>query len=393
MKKLLFICNLLIITLAAHATIRRVGFTELPQVAGVDYVTFFQAYQAAASGDTIYVHPSSRLSGDGWTSIAGGNYEMRIAKKLYLFSKGSLLDSSATPRGNYGLQAGKGSANFGARLVMQAGSEGSVISGFSASDYLFIRTSNITVKRNFDIIVYLDNYNISDLTIEGNYRLYVQGNDNDANVYNNILIRNNFIYQFLLPLKKYTGVIINNTWAYDRTGANNGGPVSMSYFDGNSCCQANSRILLRGGNWLFKDNLIVFNHNNNTSHFQIIDGQNTTFTNNVRLSSSNEIAWPGTGDGNVNVPAAQVADIFEAFPAIAEASADGRYRLKPNSPAKAGSALRPNATIDAGMYGGPNPYKLSTIPSIPTIYSISSPQGNTPTGNTIQVNISTRSNN
>jgi len=84
-----------------------------------------------------------------------------------------------------------------------------------------------------------------------------------------------------------------------------------------------------------------------------------------------------------------LSNIFNAFPLIGTTSADARYQLKAGSPAlTAGSGGTP-----IGMYTGNYPYKLSTIPSIPTIYQLSSPQGNNPPGNTMQINVSTRGNN
>jgi hypothetical protein len=132
----------------------------------------------------------------------------------------------------------------------------------------------------------------------------------------------------------------------------------------------------------------------NINRFSINGGAQTTFNNNVVLKSSNDSSfWQNTGTGNALINPSVVSSIFNGFPLIGTKSADGRYILPAGSPAKAGSSIRPSATKDAGMFGGDFPYKLSTIASIPTIYSISSPNGNTPSGNTLRVDLKTRTNN
>ncbi len=393
------ICGLLLIA-ETYATIRRVGFTDFPPITGIDYVSFYLAHQAATNGDTIYVYPGKTISRNGWP---GTWNRAEITKRLIIVGKGNWLDSASTPRGNSALQATKGISYFGGAgsdpsqgIHFLSGSEGSVIMGFDGQgQYVVPFANNITIKSNFNLLIWLGNATIANLTVEKNYRVWFSGENSKNFTWTNMTIRNNFIYQFTLPDHSYTGSITNNTLAFDQTGAANGGDLALSYF--NNFNSTLSYIYLRDGSWLFQDNLMIFYSNpnaaNNVDHFLISGGNGSTFNNNVKLQSNNAGPWPGNGTGNISIPPSQVADIFEAFPAIANSSADGRYQLKANSPAKAGSAVRPTATIDAGMFGGLNPYRLSTIPSIPTIYSIGSPTGNTATGNSIQINISTRSNN
>ena len=50
------------------------------------------------------------------------------------------------------------------------------------------------------------------------------------------------------------------------------------------------------------------------------------------------------------------------------------------------------ASTSIGMFGGTLPYILSGIPAIPAIYNLP-PPGNAPQGDTLHVNIKTRSNN
>ena len=70
-------------------------------------------------------------------------------------------------------------------------------------------------------------------------------------------------------------------------------------------------------------------------------------------------------------------------------STDGQYSLKAGSPA-IGAGI---GGTNCGIFGSTTPYRLSGIPSVPTIYALTSPQGGTPTVNTVQINLGTRSNN
>jgi len=398
MKKLILLLMIMVTTgstFFSFARIHRVGFTDVPPVEGVDYTNFYAAHQAAANGDTIYVFPGKNLGGSEWPTSYNRPV---ITKKLIIVSKGNWLDTASTPRGNSGLQAGLSTAYFGADyVVFDRGSEGSVLMGFDANgNSVYINTDSITLKHNYNLGVRFGSKNINTnyTLIEGNYRIwfFVDNDDNIDNTWSNVTIRNNFIYYFQIPLKSYrNGIIENNTWAVDATSPNNGGDLVMSLTHNFN----RTNIFLRGGSWLFQNNLMIGYYNSNAAsnntELNITGTENTTFNYNVSIQNSSFNVWPGKGTGNIFIPIAQVANIFEAFPDISTSSADSRYRLKANSPAN--KANRPGSIADAGMYGGNTPYKLSTIPSIPTIYMINSPQGNNPTGNTLQINISTRSNN
>ncbi len=80
---------------------------------------------------------------------------------------------------------------------------------------------------------------------------------------------------------------------------------------------------------------------------------------------------------------------LHALPLIGTTSADARFQLKAGSPALTVGA----GSTPIGMFTGSYPYKLSGLPSIPSIYQLSSPQGNNPPGSTIQINLSTKGNN
>lgn len=375
MKKFSFLFMTVLIALTADAKIRRVGFFASP-VAGTDYATFALAYTAATAGDTILMFPSTTLSGT-------------IAKKLTLIGPGNWLDPNSTPKGNANLQAFAGIANISS-VTFDPGSTGSVLTGFNGGN-VFIKDNNITIVRNCELVVYINYFNgtvsINNLQILQNYRVYIYQPNGAISSTTNMNISNNLIQQFYtVPGSTYSGNISNNVWAYDATQATNnvnGGSTTYSTAGG---------IELGGGAYLLQNNIFLSYTNvagaSNYNYYIFSNGGNSIFNYNLALQSSTPINW-GTGVGNVSTPIANAANIFTAFPTIGTTSADARYQLKAGSPALTVGA----GSTAIGMFTGSYPYKLSTIPTIPTIYSLTSPQGNNPLGNTIQINVSTRGNN
>ena len=387
MKKMLMLCGLLFfIVISSEAKIRRVGYFGVA-VPNTDYGSFALAMTAASNNDTILIFPGSVATGT-------------VNKKVYIIGTGNWLDPASNPKGNANQQAFASSA-FGSTLSFLAASDGSVVMGLNfVGNTIFVGANNITIRRNREVIVnlaYNPNTNvnvpqtINNLQLLENYKLAIGYSYNVAGfIQNNLNVSNNFMESFNLSttLNTYNGNISNNIWAYDNTqntGGLNGGSTSMS---------TNQQIYLGNGAFLFQNNILASLNGatlpNNYNSFIFNDAGNTVFNYNIITQSYNNIGI-GSGTGNVVVPFSSISAIFEDFPLIGTNSADGRYRLKANSPALV--ANRPGSTLDAGMYSGNSPYKLSTMPSIPSIYSLSSPQGNNPSGNSIQINVSTKGNN
>ncbi len=73
---------------------------------------------------------------------------------------------------------------------------------------------------------------------------------------------------------------------------------------------------------------------------------------------------------------------------------DSRMMLKAGSPAiGAGVTVGTIVSPDCGAFGATDPYKLSGIPNIPTIYSLSAPTSIPSGTNSMNVTFSTRNNN
>jgi len=378
MKKFAFLLvTTLMITCAADAKIRRVGFFGSP-ISGTDYSTFALAYTAATSGDTILMFPSTTLSAT-------------ITKKLTIIGPGNWLDANSTPKGNANLQAFAGIATLSS-ITFDAGSDGSVLSGFYGGN-VYIKENNISILRNCELTVNITYTSpaatVTNLQVLQNYRVAITHYYTNASGCTNMNISNNLISYFSTGAgNTYSGNISNNVWAYDNTQTTNslnGGSATLSGTNG---------IELGGGAYLLQNNIFLSYTNaaaaSNYNYFVFGNGGNSIFNYNLALQSATPINW-GTGVGNVITPIANAANVFAAWPLIGTTSADARYQLKAGSPALVAS--RPGSSVDAGMFAGSYPYKLSTIPTIPTIYTLSSPQGNNPPGSTIQINVSTRGNN
>lgn len=74
-------------------------------------------------------------------------------------------------------------------------------------------------------------------------------------------------------------------------------------------------------------------------------------------------------------------------------SPDGKYILKAGSPAIGAGEPINGVTPDAGAFGTADPYRISGIPAIPTIYQLTVPENVSSTATKMTVTFSTRSNN
>ncbi|MGZ5222257.1 MAG: hypothetical protein ACXWC7_19375, partial [Chitinophagaceae bacterium] len=105
--------------------------------------------------------------------------------------------------------------------------------------------------------------------------------------------------------------------------------------------------------------------------------------NNISLNTS--AAQFGSLNGNQsNVT---YTAVFIGYPSIGTNSSDGRFRLQNPGPA-IGTGY---GGIDVGAYGGSTAYKLSGISNVPSIYKLDAPA--VVTGNTMNITISTKTNN
>jgi hypothetical protein len=138
-------------------------------------------------------------------------------------------------------------------------------------------------------------------------------------------------------------------------------------------------------NNVFRSSITMFNgyFSNN-----IITGTTFTLTNvTIRNNISTGTNLP-VGSGNIN--SATDAALFQG---LTGNSTDGQWRLKAGSPAFAAGETVSAITPDCGAFGTADPYVLSGIPPIPTIYSLTVPASIATSATTMPITISTKSNN
>jgi hypothetical protein len=93
-----------------------------------------------------------------------------------------------------------------------------------------------------------------------------------------------------------------------------------------------------------------------TNNILVDGGYNGSATNTVQYNICNGTQFPANGYNQQNV---NMSTVF-----LGTGSTDGQWQLAPGSPA-IGTGV---GGTDIGMYGGVDPYVLSGIPAIPTIY-------------------------
>lgn len=345
MKKLLLLgVAATIFSSLSFAAIRRVGFFG-PAVAGVDYPNFQAAHDASAAGDTIMMQPGSSFE------------SATMTQKLVVIGPGYFLNQNA------GLQANT--------LSMDSTNGNLVITNATANGSTFIGCTFPSISCN--------NTNIENLSFL--HCLFIQ--IHSANQAMLILANvNNLLFQQCVfkgsGLNSY-GTCTNMSFVnclFLPSNFENFTTYGVSMTNNN----ANSGLFQ---NCVWSLGYIYFNLfgtwvvNNTIANTVVINGSGITYQNCICTGT----LFPA-GNGN------KQNQIWENIFTLT-GSTDGQYTLKAGSPAIAAGIGGTNC----GIFGSTTPYRLSGIPSVPTIYAITSPQGSTPTVNTVQINLSTRSNN
>ena len=313
------------------------------------------AHATVQNNDTIYVEPSA-------TQYTGFN----LAKKLVFIGNGYFLDGTAS--GNAGLQENVNDSKI-STITLNVGSEGSRFIGLTLTSYIhfntILATANITIER---------------CHFTGANVLYATG----IKTLKNIAMRKCFmssVYQYYFGSTiTLDNFLIENSVFAASTSYN-------VYLDINA---ASTGVVIR-------NNTIV----------GYVSANNAYFANNIFLSTiqstlstcvvkNNVFVAPQTGitvgplstNGNNLVSQTFTSIILNS------GSSDGRYQLTAGSPAIGGGLNIGGVKPDCGAFGGNDPYGLSGIPNIPTIYSVSFPNGNSvPAGGTsMLVDFSTRNN-
>ncbi|HNX85882.1 MAG TPA: hypothetical protein PKN12_03045 [Bacteroidales bacterium] len=293
-----------------------------------NFTSFTAAQNVASNGDTLYFEGSPVSYGD-----------ITITKPLVIIGPGYFLTE------NLQTQANPVSAQFGT-VNFNAGSSGSILCGSVVEGVINIKVGNILLKGNYckNDISLINTTSFSNIYVIKNY--IVEDDYSSVGIHvaqgslqiNNIVICNNYI-----------------------TGSNR--CIDLP----NNCnCIISNNVLINSMNVY---NSIVSNNIQKTG--------NQTLNNNYYYNNIGSGTQFPSGNGNQ-----QSIDMANVFVGATGNSTDGQWQLKEYSPAIGAG----NDGLDCGMFGGTDPYVLSGMPDIPSIYQIIMPtSGNTNTGINVTV--------
>jgi hypothetical protein len=304
-KNVLIFALLLLVAAYANATKKRVNNNN---GVNANYSTFLAAYNAASSGDTIYLEGS----------LTAYTPPDSIKKKLVVIGPGYFLEL------NDSTQANKAPATFSPQVSFGKGSEGSVFMGITFGQ-VYVIASNITLARNYiaDLaLIYTTQLHLTNIIIKQNYIAGTLQNWAGYGSCSNTQISNNIIYNMALANTSSNYVVKNNIFTY--------------YL-----------------NALQMYNATAYNNIITGPYYQFPTGQNNTGTYNI-------FGVAGTNaDGNQY--GVNMANVFEQT-----GSTDGYYKLKAGSPAIGTGA----SGVNCGVFGNTEPYVLSGLAPIPHIFNV-----------------------
>lgn len=350
MKKLFYFTFFtLFVNAAAQAKIWRVNNS-----AGIaaDFTTLSGAVSNASvlSGDTIHVEPSA-------TSYTFPT----INKQLVIIGNGYLLTGAGS---NAGLQENTLTSIVGG-FRFSSGSAGTKIIGIRIngnSDFSSGYSGNVNITFEkcmvevFSPLAYITSSTYSGITFKKCFFNNQLGFGNESNVVlNNITYENN-IFTSSVSFTPGTSInfIFRNNIVHSSTATLANAYVANNVFTSSSVSTFTSCNV--------KNNVFVANQTGVTQGPLSVNGNNL-----------------------VSQPLATVI--------VNTGSNDGKFQLAVGSPAIGGGVDISGTKPDCGAFGGTDPYKLSGIPGIPTIYAFTVP-ASIPLGTpTMNVTISTRNNN
>lgn len=240
---------------------------------------------------------------------------------------------------NTGLQANPTPATLD-QVFFNAGSTGASVSGVTVSSHIYIGASGVSVQRNY---------------LPGSY-IYV----GYGSVTSNLNIRQNYIYGLYNYNAGANNVLVTNN-IIGAAGTSLGSTTNGEF---------TNNVVLAGVN--------IDNFNVRNNYFA------GSFQPNNNLYSYNISAQSSFSTANNNQNNVPQASVFALSPGTTQF--DAWYQLKTGTNPARGTG---SGGTDIGAFGGNTPYKLSGIPAIPTIYQFNQ----TLSGNSLNVNLSTRSNN
>lgn len=313
-----------------------------------DFTNLQSAHDGATAGDTLY------LVGSPVNYITT---KVSVTKKLIIIGPGYFLSENPNTQTNVASAFLNNTAGgVCEELEFAAGSEGSVLMGVQIIGRLVVSANNILIKRNF--IRQEVGCNLSHVNINASNVLFVQ-NYVDGNL-------NNTSFAVVNITAGQSGIVVANNYLFHNCSGCGAGVAALSS-PPTSSLEVSNNIFVGAIN---VSNAIVQNNFFNTDNF--FTASSSVVRNNIHMNGS----LPA-GNGNIN-------NSSEVLRFVDTGSTDGRWKLKAGSPGL-GAGF---GGVDVGIFGGPEPYVLSGIPPIPTIYSLTAPAvGEKNTGLPIQVKV------
>lgn len=325
----------------AGATIYRVGYTG-PQIAGTDFTTLDDAYNASATGDTILLYP--------------GNWGLSVpaAKRLVYLGYGYYTGGAGA---NEGLQIINGNLNL--TMYLAGGSDGSVFEGIGGDagwlqvgPYYGNSVNNVMVRRCLVQLRPASDMDCDGWTVTHSILINLSPGWSGGKA-TNLRIENCNINSIDLSI----------------AGAGSTGQIKN--------CTMYGTYTMANSSFNFENNIIILTNLSGIT--------NCLFQNCLFASTAESL---GLTPGNNNQFAVDMSTVFVGYPTQGPYSNDGLWQLSPGSPALgAGSG-----GVDCGMFGGSNPYRLSGMPAIPAFYKLTAASSNA-TSNPYNITFSVRSSN
>lgn len=304
------------------------------------------------AGDTIHLEASANDYGSA-----------TLTKRVVVVGLGYFLDpANTTFPANTGLQASTQSGSISS-ITLGAGSNGSKFIGVVFNSSISISANpnplNLTFEKCFiNSGIFFPSTAVSGITIRKCFFNNARIEASTTNTVSDFVCENNLFY---------------STFAY----------LNMTGLTGsNNIFRNNSFNAVAVGSTI--SNCYVANNIFGVS--PVSNFTNCTLKNN--LFQANQTLPPTATNNQINV------NMTNVYVGGTTGSIDSRMALKSGSPAiTAGLTVGAVTTPDCGAFGATDPYKLSGIPNIPSIYALTVPISIPAGSNTMNVTFSTRSNN
>lgn len=298
-----------------------------------DFASLQQAIDSATAGDTIYIEPSSTSYGT-----------ITLNKRLNLYGPGYFLAE------NSGQQANVNTSKIDF-LTINGSSAFSSITGLQINQYIDLYVGNIAITRCY--------------FTSTSFCFYFSGTTSNTNV----LIAQNFMNGTVVHsggTQTYTVFFRNNYIA---------GNLSL---EPSIVCDFTNNVLGASSSSGVQNSIFVNNifFTTSTAYNPGLATYNNGFEHNIFRNNTTSVDTTAAGAGNYTG-----VNTNNVFQGNTNNSTDGSLRIIPGSIADGNGKEIPAGTpTDIGMFGGPNPYKLSGVPAIPTIYDLVVPTSNTTGG-------------